>query len=185
MHCISHHLCVYLTVGSWSKTKPSNQRLSFIMESLERGLNRILYFYIMSLSLPPSLLSLSFSLPHTQTHTHSFFTCSLLKAPDDIPSVSECWSLFAQWTRWLRKRSKHYYHIISGVIRTLFGAHAALRGLGSVLERHSFSDRAFIYLQYIVPSFPHASPLSRGLSKPSVDASAAERVRCSSEQKGK
>lgn len=101
---------------------------------------------------------MSFSLLFpTHKHTHSFFTCSLLKAPDDIPSVSECWYLFAQWTQWLWKRSKHYYHIIR-VIRALFGAHAALRGLGSVLERHSFSDRAFIYLQCIVPSFPPCFP---------------------------
>lgn len=114
-------------------------------------------------------LSPSLSFPHTQTYTHwhTFFKCSLLNAPNDIPSVSECWALFVQWTQWLRMRSKHYYHIITGVIRALFGAHVALRGLGSVLDRHSFSDRAFIYLQYIVPSFPYASPpLRRPLEAP-------------------
>lgn len=117
-----------------------------------RELNTVLPLYF---SLPSSLF------PSTHKHTfhwQTFLKCSLLKAPNDIPSVSECWFLFVQWTQWLRKRSKHYYHIITGVIRALFGAHVALGGLGSVLERHSFSDRAFIYLQYIVPSFPYASP---------------------------
>lgn len=55
-------------------------------------------------------------------------------------------SLFMLWTQWLWARSKRDYHIITGVIRASFVAHVAQRGLGSALERHSFSDRAFIYL---------------------------------------
>lgn len=70
---------------------------------------------------------------------------------------------------------KRYYHIITGVIRALFGAHAALRGLGSVLERHSFSDRAFIYLQYIVPSFPQCFPPSPEASRSPVSVPVQQR----------
>lgn len=80
---------------------------------------------------------------------------------------------------------KRYYHIITGVIRALFGAHAALRGLGSVLERHSFSDRAFIYLQYIVPSFPQCFPPSPEASRSPVSVPVQQRMRCSGEQEGK
>lgn len=105
----------------------------------------------------PLYCSLPLSLP---PHTNTLYSNGVFSRPQMI--FSDCWALFVQWTQWLLKRSKPYYHIITEVIRALFVAHVALRSPGSVLERHSFSDRAFIYLQYIVPSFPYASPLSRG-----------------------
>lgn len=123
------------------------------------------------------------SLPHT--HTQFLHVQSPQGTQMIFPHSQSARACLRMWTQWLRDRPKHYYHIIR-VIRALFGGTCCDEGaLGSVLERHSFSDRAFIYLQYIVPSFPHASPLCGGLSKPSVDASTAERMRCSGEQEGK
>ena len=121
-------------------------------------------------------LSLSFSPTLTHTHTQFLHVQS--------PQGPRWYSLSLSQTAGPCLRSepsdfergrKHYYHIITGVIRALFGAHAARRGLGSVLERHSFSDRAFIYLQYIVPSFPQCLPPSLEASRSPVSVPVQQR----------
>lgn len=142
----------FSALSFWSKSKQWRQKFNYIVENLEPGLNRILYFHCT----PPS--------PHT---THSFFTCSLLMAPDDIPSVSECWSLFAQWTQWHGKRLKHNYHIIRGVIRALFGAHAALRGLWVCFGKAFFFTQS-IYLPIYCSKFPPILPPSLEASRSPV-----------------
>lgn len=84
------------------------------------------------------------------------------------------------------ERLKHYYHIITGVIRALFGAHSFSERARVCFEK-AFFFRQSIYLPTLYcskfpPCFP---PLSRGLLKPSVDARTAEKMRCSTEQKAK
>lgn len=92
-----------------SKTKQWSQKfMVWLRRKLQPGLNQILYFHCIS---PAPFAPPAHSNIHT--HWHTFCKCALLKAPNDIPSVSDCWVLFVQWTQWLSGRGRSIIIILA------------------------------------------------------------------------
>lgn len=92
-----------------SKTKQWSQKfMVWLRRKLQPGLNQILYYHCIS---PTPFAPPSHSNIHT--HWHTFCKCALLQAPNDIPSVSDCWVLFVQWTQWLSGRGRSIIIILA------------------------------------------------------------------------
>lgn len=145
-----------------SKTKQWSQKfMVWLRRKLQPGLNQILYFHCIS---PTPFAPLALKHTHTHTLTH-FLQVRSPQGPKWYPlSLRLLGLVCAVNPVTLRTRSKYYYHISTGVIRALFGAHVAPKGPRVCFEKAFFFGQS-IYLPTIYCSkFPLRFP-------PSLEAS--------------
>lgn len=145
----------------------------FTVWKLERELNQILYFHCIPTH------------KHTCWHTLLFFSSAVssklqMRFPHSRSAGPHLHSEPSDFKRGL----KHYYHIITGVIRALFGRMLLWVGLGLFWKCILFQTEHLFTYNILFQVSPMLSPLSGGLLKPCVDASTADRMRCSGEQAG-